>query len=151
MAEEPYRPFTLSKSRQNRVDNAEKIKKKYDNKIVAKRLAKKLTRDATPAEKILIKALKEAKIQFFFQRRLAKHDRFCIADFMIKCERKKFIIELDGSHHYTPEGLAKDAERTQWIWDSYKISVKRFANSTVYNNLPKVMEWIEKQNPKRLL
>lgn len=147
--EEPYRPFTLSKSAQKRVENHEKIVQQRIKKVVAKRYANKLIDNATPPEIILIKALLEKQIHFFFQRRMVRHDRFYIVDFLLLCKRKKVIIELDGSQHYTEEGMANDKVREEWLKVNFNFEVKRFRNQTVYNKLSTVMEWIEKQEPKK--
>lgn len=145
--EEPYRPFTLKKSAQKRVENSEKIIQQRIKKVVSKRFAKKLTENATPPELILIKALLERDIYFYFQRRMVKNDRFYIVDFLIPCKHMKVIIELDGGQHYTKEGLSNDKIRTDWIKANFNLEIKRFRNHAVYNKLPTVLDWIEKQNP----
>lgn len=36
-----------------------------------------------------------------------------IADFAIHSAR--LVIEVDGEHHFTPKGMAKDARRDDWL------------------------------------
>ena len=51
-----------------------------------------------------------------------------IADFF--CHEAKLVIELDGSQHYEPEGMQKDAARTAYF-HSLGIKVLRFSNADV--------------------
>jgi very-short-patch-repair endonuclease len=44
------------------------------------------------------------------------------------------IIELDGQHHYTPEGLEQYRERDNHL-EELGIKVLRFENKEVLNNL----------------
>lgn len=52
------------------------------------------------------------------------------------------VIELDGSQHYTPEGIAKDKARTKFL-EQYGYTVLRFKNSEVEYSLEKVLAKIE--------
>ena len=54
-----------------------------------------------------------------------------ISDFYI-CEAK-LIIELDGSHHYTEEGLEKDRSRDRYF-QKHGIKVLRYTNLDIHNN-----------------
>lgn len=51
-----------------------------------------------------------------------------IADFY--CAAAKLVIELDGSQHFTPEGLAYDAGRTE-VFDHLGVEVIRFTNRQI--------------------
>jgi very-short-patch-repair endonuclease len=52
------------------------------------------------------------------------------------------IIELDGQHHYSAEGIAKDIERDQHLAMMDK-KVLRFENKEVLKNLIGVLERIK--------
>ena len=58
------------------------------------------------------------------------------------CAAAKLAIELDGSQHYEPQGLASDAERTAFL-EASGIHVLRFSNSDVTKNLRGVCEEID--------
>ena len=51
-----------------------------------------------------------------------------IVDFY--CHRAKLAVELDGSQHYTPEEVEKDARRTRYL-ESLGLQVLRFSNLDV--------------------
>jgi very-short-patch-repair endonuclease len=65
---------------------------------------------------------------------------YYIADFY--CPSEKLIIELDGQHHYTPEGIAKDLDRDKNL-GIMDIKVLRFENKEVLNNLTQVLKIIK--------
>ena len=72
-------------------------------------------------------------------RRQVTCGRF-ILDFY--CAAAKLAIELDGSQHYDPQGIAGDTERTAYL-ESIGIHVLRFSNADVLNNLRGVCERID--------
>ena len=51
------------------------------------------------------------------------------------------MIELDGSQHYSPEGISRDAARTAAI-EKYGVRVLRFSNTDIRENLRGVCEVI---------
>jgi very-short-patch-repair endonuclease len=72
-----------------------------------------------------------------------------IADFF--CYKAKLVVELDGSQHYTEEGIAYDNERTAYL-NGLGIEILRFANQVVDMNFQGVCNEIarvvaEKQTP----
>ena len=71
-------------------------------------------------------------------RRQAVIGRF-IADFY--SPGAKLVIELDGSQHYSPEGLERDRERTACL-NEYGITVIRFSNREVDSDFRAVCEKI---------
>jgi very-short-patch-repair endonuclease len=86
-----------------------------------------LRRNMTEAELVLWQVLKEKKLcgrKFRRQHSIG----YYIADFY--CPSEKLIIELDGAHHYTPEGIAKDSERDNHL-EEMNIRVLRFENKEV--------------------
>ena len=46
----------------------------------------------------------------------------------------KIVIEVDGGQHFTPDGLAYDAERTAFL-EGLGLRVIRFSNLEVLENL----------------
>lgn len=92
---------------------------------------------STPAEALLWNAvLKHMPVRFLRQRVIGNY----IADFY--CAKLRLIIEVDGAHHYTPEGLAYDAIRTAYF-EGQGIRVVRFTNQEVMRSLPVVKGKIE--------
>ena len=63
-----------------------------------------------------------------------------IADFY--CSKAKLVIELDGSQHYSDEGVASDEQRTKYF-ELYNIKVLRILNSDIHNNFNGVCQYID--------
>ena len=63
-----------------------------------------------------------------------------IADFY--CSEAKLIIELDGSQHFSEEGLLKDAIRTT-VLENRGLTVMRVPNNEVFRNFSGVCEYID--------
>jgi very-short-patch-repair endonuclease len=63
-----------------------------------------------------------------------------IADFY--CPEKKIIIELDGSQHYTVDGLKYDKIRTD-ILKTYNLDIIRFSNLEILHNFKEVCEYLK--------
>ena len=100
-------------------------------------LAKNLRKNATPQEDHLWYDFL-SKYEIRFQRQKAI-DNF-IADFY--CHKAKLIIEIDGSQHYSEEGLQKDEFRTE-ILEGYNLKVIRFTNHQINTNFNNVCEYID--------
>ena len=100
-------------------------------------LAKNLRKNATPQENRLWYDFL-AKYEIRFQRQKAI-DEF-IADFY--CCQANLVIELDGSQHYTDEGIEKDEFRTE-ILEGYQLKVIRFTNRQIDQNFPAVCAYID--------
>lgn len=107
----------------------------YNGKNIS--LAKNLRRDATPQEKHLWYDFL-ANYEIRFQRQKAI-DNF-IADFY--CHKAKLVIEIDGSQHYTEEGMRKDEFRTE-ILEGYDLKIIRFTNRQITTNFRGVCEYID--------
>lgn len=60
-----------------------------------------------------------------------------IADFY--CANAKLVVELDGSQHYTKEGMLCDREQTKYF-QKYDILIKRYSNLDVDKHFEKVCE-----------
>lgn len=107
----------------------------YNRKNIS--LAKNLRRDATPQEKHLWYDFL-ANYEIRFQRQKAI-DHF-IADFY--CHKAKLVLEIDGSQHYTEEGMRKDEFRTE-ILEGYDLKIIRFTNRQINTNFRGVCEYID--------
>jgi very-short-patch-repair endonuclease len=70
-----------------------------------------------------------------------------IADFY--CFNARLIIEIDGSHHFTPEGMIKDEFRTT-ILEKYNLKVLRFSNSDINTNFAGVCDIIDYEVKQRI-
>ena len=109
---------------------------KYNGKLIPR--AKELRKNATKQENHLwYDYLRHYPIRFQRQKTIAGF----IVDFY--CHKAKLVIELDGSQHYTDEGLAYDKERTQ-ILSKYDLEVLRFSNLDIDKNFKGVCASIDK-------
>ena len=109
-----------------------------------KQAAQELRKNMTPHEKQLWYGfLKAYPVQF---RRLKQFERF-IVDFY--CASAKLVVELDGSQHFTPEGLAYDEERTQML-SKYNLQVIRFTNQQIDTQFPDVCCEIDRSVKERM-
>jgi very-short-patch-repair endonuclease len=101
--------------------------------IRAKRFRKKMT----PAERYLwYKFLKSCKPRFIRQRTVLHY----ILDFY--CPFYKLCIELDGASHNTSQAKEYDKYRTYRL-NCLGITVVRFRNGDVFNNLGRIIKVIE--------
>ena len=65
------------------------------------------------------------------------------------CASARLAVELDGSQHYSAEGMAKDTERTAFL-ESNGIMVLRFSNGDVLRNIRGVCEQIDMTVKERM-
>lgn len=100
--------------------------------------AKELRRNMTPAEELLWKRLKGKKLHGFKFRRQHPIAEF-IADFY--CHSAKLVVEVDGVYHNQKEQRTYDISRDDEL-GQYGITVIRFWNSEVQNNLRNVLKEI---------
>ena len=106
--------------------------------------ARELRRDMTPHErKLWYIFLRKYPIKIYKQRII---DSF-IVDFY--CARAKLVIELDGSQHYTSQGLAYDRERTA-VLSKYDLSVLRFTNYDIDHHFDAVCRRIDNEIQTRI-
>ncbi len=99
--------------------------------------AKTLRKNMTKEERHLwYDFLKDYPVRFIRQKVLGKY----IVDFY--CAKAGLIIELDGSQHFEPENLEKDAQRTAYL-EQYSLSVIRIPNNEVMKNFRGVCEYID--------
>ena len=98
-----------------------------------------LRKNMTEAELILWEILRGKKLcGRKFRRQFSIG--YYIADFY--CPSERLVIELDGKHHFTPEGKEKDLERDNHLKE-LNIKVLRFENKEVVNHLTKVLKAIK--------
>lgn len=97
---------------------------------------KNLRKDLTPTEAKLWICLKNKQLE---GRRFRR--QFSIANFIIDfyCPEEKLAIELDGKHHFTPEGRMIDEDRDAFLSDQ-GIKVLRFENIRVLQQIENVLE-----------
>jgi very-short-patch-repair endonuclease len=101
---------------------------------------KYLRNGATPAEWKLWHYLKGKQLEGRKFRRQHSVGKY-VLDFY--CPGERLAIELDGEIHNSPEAKAYDAERDQWI-SSFSITILRFKNDEVFNNIEEVLDEIKK-------
>ena len=112
---------------------------KLNNLPYLKDTRKYLLENMTVAELALWEVLKDKKLMGRKFRRQHSIGHY-IADFY--CISENIIIELDGLHHYLPEGLAKDKERDEHL-ALMGIKVLRFENKEILNNLTNILKQIK--------
>lgn len=106
------------------------------NKALSAR-ARELRRNATWEENTLwYQYLLHYPIKFHRQRIIENY----IVDFY--SPKAKLVIELDGSQHFTEEGMRYDAIRTE-VLQKYGLQVLRFTNTDIQKNLHGVCELID--------
>jgi len=113
----------------------------YNHKNVA--FARRLRKAATPQENYLwYDFLAKYPVRFQRQKPIGNY----IADFY--CHKAKLVIEIDGSQHYSREGLSHDAFRTEQL-EEFDLKVIRFTNTQIDREFREVCEYIDfvvKQN-----
>ena len=87
--------------------------------------ARQLRREMTPHErKLWYLFLRNYPVKIYKQRIIGSF----IVDFY--CASAKVVIEVDGSQHFEPQGLAYDAERSKFL-RSLGLEVLRFSNRDI--------------------
>ena len=111
------------------------MQRKHNKDIVP--TAKMLRKNMTKEEKHLwYDFLRTHRIRFSRQKVLGKY----IADFY--SAEAKLVIELDGSGHYTKEGIEYDKERTSFL-EEYGLTVLRIPNTEIHKNFNGVCKYID--------
>lgn len=108
------------------------------NRPVLKARRQELRNRATPAERLLWRALQHSQLggrKFRRQHSVGPY----ILDFY--CPSARLAIELDGDSHFTDEARAYDRERSAYL-NALGIRVLRFLNSDVYTDVVCVCERI---------
>ena len=87
--------------------------------------ARQLRREMTPHErKLWYLFLRNYPVKIYKQRIIGSF----IVDFY--CASARVVIEVDGSQHFEPQGLAYDAERSKFL-RSLGLEVLRFSNRDI--------------------
>ena len=60
-----------------------------------------------------------------------------IVDFY--CAEAKLVIELDGSQHYSPEGIERDRKRDSYL-ESLGLTVLRYTNHRIHSKFREVCD-----------
>ncbi len=116
----------------------------YKRNLKLTETAKMLRKNTTRHEKHLwYDYLSKYPVRWFRQKII---DDF-IVDFY--CSKANLVVELDGSQHYTEQGVAYDNERTAII-ESYGFKVIRFSNYDIDNNFEGVCMEIDKEVKARI-
>ena len=101
--------------------------------------AQRLRREMTEAECVLWEHLRAGRLGGWRFRRQHPVDRF-VLDFY--CPAARLAVELDGAQHHTPDGLAGDAERDDWLQRRHGITMLRFDNTQLLRQTDVVLERI---------
>ena len=98
----------------------------YNHRLLPK--ARILRKVLTPQERHLwYNFLQNYPVKIYKQRPIANY----IADFY--CSKARLVIEIDGSQHYTDEGIDYDENRT-YVINQLGVTVVRFSNYDVDKN-----------------
>jgi very-short-patch-repair endonuclease len=107
--------------------------------------ARRLCRDMTIAEQRVWSKLKNDQLGVKFRRQVP-YGRY-ILDFY--CAKAKLCVELDGSQHYTNEGIQKDLARDRYLQEQ-GIEVLHFSDIDTLKNTSGVMQAIYEKIQERL-
>lgn len=105
---------------------------------MANERARALRKSMTGGEIKLWLRLRELRAQGFHIRRQSPRDGD-ILDFV--CVKHGISIEIDGDHHGTPEGIARDARRDRRFF-AQGLRTLRFSPADIDTNLDGVVETI---------
>ena len=99
--------------------------------------ARRLRREMTPHErKLWYLFLRKYPVKIYKQRIIGKF----IVDFY--CASAKLVIEVDGTQHYNPQGMAYDEERSTFL-SALGLYVLRFSNRDIDRDFCGVCEQID--------
>lgn len=115
---------------------------KQNKKLVpiARVLRKRMTKEE---RRLWFEFLRLYEVRFRRQKVIGNY----IVDFY--CAEAQLVVELDGSQHFEPEALERDAERTAYL-EQYGLTVLRIPNSEVVRNFFGVCETIDNAVRTRL-
>ena len=106
--------------------------------------ARRLRREMTPHErKLWYLFLRKYPAKIYKQRIIGRY----IVDFY--CASASLVIELDGTQHYEPQGIAHDLERSAFL-TAQGLEVLRFSNRDVDRDFYGVCTQIDLMIQKRL-
>ena len=100
--------------------------------------ARTLRKEMTPQElRLWYRFLRTYPVKIYKQRIIGEY----IVDFY--CHPARLVIEIDGSQHYDPEGIAYDKQRTAYL-ESLGLKVIRFSNADINVRFSSVCEAIHR-------
>lgn len=105
-----------------------------------KKTARRLRRNATEAEKMLWRRLRDRQLDGLKFRRQFPIGRY-VADFV--CQEIRLVVELDGGQHSTASDAARSAFLTSEGWH-----ILRFWNNEVMSNTEGVLRAIQEKVSK---
>ncbi len=114
------------------------MEEKIFNRKSQKEKRRYLRNNATTAEKKLWQYLRKSQLNEFKFRRQHGIGNY-IVDFY--CPELRLVVEVDGEIHNTKEAQEYDSERTKYLQE-YNISVIRFRNQEVFNDVESVLQAI---------
>ena len=107
-------------------------------------LARQLRKNMTKEERHLwYDFLRTYSVKFIRQKTIGRY----IVDFY--CAEAQLVIELDGSQHYEPQGMAYDSERSAFL-TALGLEVLRFSNRDIDRDFRGVCEQIDNAIQYRL-
>jgi very-short-patch-repair endonuclease len=112
--------------------------REYDPKL--RQAARELRKNMTDAERLLWSKIRKKQIKGFLftsQKTLGRY----IVDFY--CYKANLVIEVDGSQHYSTDGIGYDKVRDECLRNQ-DLKVLRFTNIDVLENIDGVIEVIER-------
>ena len=113
-----------------------------DNKQLE--IARQLRKEMTPHErKLWYLFLRKYPVKIYKQRIIGKF----IVDFY--CASAGLVIEVDGTQHYEPQGIAYDTERSAFL-ASLGLEILRFSNRDIDRDFQGVCTQIDLIIQKRL-
>ncbi len=113
---------------------SDKLERMTPERQSPKDFARQLRREASKAEAVLWKALRNRQLdgfKFVRQEPLGPY----IVDFL--CRGAKLVVEIDGATHGTEHEIAGDHIRTAWL-AARGYRVIRFQNGEIYQSL----DWV---------
>ncbi len=111
----------------------------YNPKL--KQLSQELRNNMTDAEKLLWSKLRMKQLKGFMFSRQKPLGEY-IADFY--CHKAMLVVEVDGGQHFSNNTKKYDWIRDEFI-ESMGLTVLRFTNIDIFNNIDGVIEVIEQK------
>ena len=114
----------------------------YNGELIPR--ARELRKQMTRHERHLwFDFLRNYPVKIYRQRAVSGY----VADFY--CASAKLVIEIDGSQHFTPEGMAYDKARS-FVFENFGIMVIRYTNLQIDQEFVNVCEEIDRVIKSRI-
>lgn len=118
--------------------NQSEYDKSFQNKRELKPFRRFLRRNATTAEKILWKFIRNKQLGYKFRFQFSIGN--VIVDFY--CHSARLVVELDGWTHDSQKTKLKDLQKQRFL-ETQGYKVIRFTNEDIFARLDKVLEEIK--------